>query len=210
MAGGHMPSSREHWEKVYMERKPDEVSWFQQNPEKSLALITNAQLSLSARIIDVGGGASRLVDRLAEIGYKDLSVLDISEKALEYAKVRHGDKEPKIEWIQADATTFQTSRTFDVWHDRAVFHFLTDPAERFRYRLGLKRALRAGGNLIIATFAPDGPEKCSGLSVCRYGKDNIVAELGSDFELLETAEETHRTPWDTTQHFNYFRFRKMN
>lgn len=205
-----MSSSREHWEKVYTDRKPDEVSWFQEDPKKSLEMIEHAAIPKDGRIIDVGGGASKLADRLLDLDYGAVSVLDISAKALSYSQVRLGDRASEVQWIVSDATDFSATKPYDLWHDRAVFHFLTDPSDRAKYLAGLKTGLRAGGTLILAAFATDGPEKCSGLPVCRYGKAEVAAALGPEFELMETDAETHRTPWDTEQRFNYFRFRKTS
>ena len=202
-----MSQNKDHWEKVYNDRKPDEVSWFQDDPTQSLAMVERAGLPKGARIIDVGGGASSLVDRLLALGYSDLSVLDISGKALAYAKERLGASSANIKWLEVDITRFTPTEVYDLWHDRAVFHFLTDPADRARYLEGLKRGLRPGGTLVLASFAPDGPEKCSGLAVCRYGREDILAALGPEFELLEVEAETHKTPWDTEQRFNYFRLK---
>ncbi len=205
-----MSTTREFWEKVYGERKPDEVSWFQVDPTRSLALLQAAGLAKDAAFIDVGGGASVLVDRLLSLGYTDLSVLDISAKALDYAKERLDEKAPSIHWIEADATAFAPPKAYDLWHDRAVFHFLTAPEDRAKYLGALRKGLRIGGTLVLAAFAADGPEKCSGLPVCRYGQEAIVAELGRGFELVGSAQETHRTPWDTEQRFNYFRFMRLS
>jgi SAM-dependent methyltransferase len=203
-----MSGRKEHWEKIYGERKPDEVSWFQSEPVKSLELIRHSGASREAAIIDVGGRASVLVDRLLELGYKDLSVLDISAAALAYAKKRLDEKARLVHWFEADITKFETGRLFDVWHDRAVFHFLTDALDRAKYVALLREAIRPGGHLILVAFAPDGPEKCSGLTVCGYDAELITAELGPEFQLMREDAEDHRTPWDKEQKFRYFLFER--
>ena len=197
-----------HWENVYATNGEAEVSWFQDNPAISLAMIRAATADHSAGIIDIGGGASRLVDALLHEGYRDLAVLDLSAKALETSKLRIGAAGTTIDWIVADATTWRPQRTYDVWHDRAAFHFLTDPEDRAAYVERLRAALRPGGQVIIATFAPDGPEKCSGLPVQRHDSASLAAELGTDFALVETRRETHHTPWQSTQAFQFSRFRR--
>jgi len=203
-----MSQTKEHWEKVYTERKPDEVSWFQEVPTLSLALIEQAGIPKDAAILDMGAGASRLVDRLLAKGYSRVSVLDISGQALSYAKERLGATATKVRWIEADATEFTPPEIYDLWHDRAVFHFLTAEVDRERYLHSLRNGLRVGGTLILAAFAPDGPEKCSGLNVCRYDAASAQAVLGTEFELLQEADEAHRTPWDKEQRFKYLVFRR--
>ncbi|WP_345944130.1 class I SAM-dependent methyltransferase [Bradyrhizobium sp. NBAIM02] len=160
-------------------------------------------------IIDVGGGASRLVDALLQDGYRDIAVLDLSANALAAAKKRIGPAASTVDWIVADATTWRPTRTYDVWHDRAAFHFLTDPRDRVAYGERLRSAVRPGGHVIIATFAPDGPEKCSGLPVQRHDSTSLAAELGPEFKLVETRSETHHTPWHSTQAFQFSRFRRQ-
>lgn len=196
----------EHWNTVYTTKAPDDVSWHQVRPEMSLGLIEQAGIAKDDGIIDVGGGASTLVDHLLDAGYSRLAVLDISETALEHARTRLGERSARVEWIVADVTEFAPPHSFVLWHDRAVFHFLTDAADRRKYVEVLRRTVPQGGHVIIATFAPHGPEKCSGLEVCRYDAASICAELGAEFELVEQADETHRTPWDTEQAFGYYRF----
>src|SRR5579872_1306661 len=157
-----------HWERVYSTKREREVSWFEENPAPSLDLIALAGARRQSAIIDIGGGASRLVDRLIVQGYEDLTVLDVSAAALAVAKARIGEKADRVHWLVADVTTWAPSRVYDLWHDRAAFHFLTDPADRAAYVARLRRALRPGGCAIIGGFAPDGPERCSGLPVARY------------------------------------------
>ncbi|WP_439372548.1 class I SAM-dependent methyltransferase [Bradyrhizobium sp. PMVTL-01] len=197
-----------HWDNVYATKGEAEVSWYQDSPAISLAMIRAANPDRDAAIIDIGGGASRLVDALLQDGYRRLSVLDLSANALDVAKKRIGQAASTVDWIVADATTWQPTRTYDVWHDRAAFHFLTAPDDRAAYVERLRSAVGPGGQVIIATFAPDGPEKCSGLPVQRHDGASLAAELGPAFELVETRRETHRTPWDSTQAFQFSRFRR--
>lgn len=197
---------KQHWEQVYAQKQPTEVSWFQPRPEYSLRLIAAAGVDKSQPIIDMGGGASRLVDNLLDEGYRDISVLDISAAALQHTRARLGGRAAQVSWIEADATAFEPPKSYALWHDRAVFHFLTDPADRQAYRQRLARGLRSGGHLIIATFALDGPEKCSNLPVQRYSPEALSAELGSDYTLVETLSEGHITPAQKEQRFVYCRF----
>ena len=197
-----------HWEKIYGEKKPDEVSWYQENPAMSLEIIQRV-VPKTGRIIDIGGGASRLVDALLGAGYQNVSVLDISGRALEYARERLGSLAEKVSWREADVTTFAPGQAYDVWHDRAVFHFLTEEPDREKYRAALKRALPVGGHVVLAAFALEGPEKCSGLPVRRYDAVLVAQEFAGDFELLDQDSETHRTPWNTEQRFNYFLLKRV-
>ena len=197
-----------HWENVYLTKGEAEVSWFQNSPATSLDLIRAATPDHGAASIDIGGGASRLVDALLQDGYRDVSVLDLSANALDAAKKRIGGAASMVDWIVADATTWQPAKSYEVWHDRAAFHFLTDPRDRAAYVERLRSAVAPGGNVIIATFAPDGPEKCSGLPVQRHDSASLAAALGPEFELVETRSETHHTPWDSTQAFQFSRFRR--
>lgn len=198
-----MKSRKEHWEEIYRAKQPDEMSWFQETPALSLELISGLEISKDARIIDVGGGASRLIDGLLDAGYTRLSVLDLSAEALMHSKRRLGDK-VSVRWIEADITTFEPPEAYDVWHDRAVFHFLTAAEDRKKYGEALRKGLMPGGRLIIAAFAPDGPEKCSGLSIQRYDAALLLSALGPGFSLLRQVSERHVTPWNAEQRFNYF------
>jgi trans-aconitate methyltransferase len=200
--------AKSHWEAIYAARRPDEVSWFQSFPALSLELIHASKVGKSEAMIDVGGGASRLVDTLLEDGYQDLSVLDISAGALAHSKDRLGKRAADVTWIESDITRFTPARSYAIWHDRAVFHFLREFEDRRSYLMALEKGLRPGGTLILAAFAPDGPEKCSNLPVCRYDATGIQAELGRGFVLQGTQDEVHPTPRGTTQHFNYFIFKK--
>ena len=205
-----MSERSSHWDRVYATKGEAEVSWFQDSPSTSLAMIRAANSEREAAIVDIGGGASRLVDVLLQDGYRNVSVLDLSANALDAAKKRIGTAASMVDWIVADATTWQPAKTYDVWHDRAAFHFLTDPRDRAAYVERLRSAVAPNGHVIIATFAPDGPEKCSGLPVQRHDSASLAAELGPDFELVETRSETHQTPWNSTQAFQFSRFRRRS
>lgn len=196
----------EHWNQVYQTSPPDDVSWFQTRPMTSLRLVEACDVGKGDGIIDVGGGASVLVDFLLDAGYTRLAVLDIAAAALEHAQRRLSARASAVDWFAADVTAFVPTRRFALWHDRAVFHFLTDKADREKYVETMKRTLTPDGHAVIATFAIDGPEKCSGLNVRRYDAPAISAELGAEFRLLEQVNETHVTPWMTEQRFSYFCF----
>ncbi|MDE5452164.1 methyltransferase domain-containing protein [Bradyrhizobium sp. CSA112] len=197
-----------HWENVYTTKGENEVSWFQQSPAPSLELIVQAGATRTPAIIDIGGGASRLVDNLIEQGFEDVTVLDLSGAALAAAKSRLGADAERVSWIVADATTWEPGRAYDIWHDRAAFHFLTEASDRAAYIARLERALKIGGHAIIATFAPDGPEKCSGLPVARYDSASLGRTLGATFKLVHTQRHEHATPWDSRQNFQFSVFRR--
>ena len=196
-----------HWNQVYQKKGAQDVSWYQRRPDLSLALIAASGVSKEAGIIDVGGGASTLVDCLLDGGYTHLAVLDVSGAAMSHSRSRLGNRAQAVEWIEADVTSFMPSHRFDLWHDRAVFHFLTAADDRRAYLVALRRTLQPGGIALISTFAMDGPPKCSGLDVIRYDEQSMLAELGTEFQLLEVRRETHATPWRTQQQFIYFCFR---
>lgn len=200
---------REHWNRVYRDKPADRVSWYQQQPAASLELIAASGIARDAGIIDVGGGASVLVDALLDQGYTGLAVLDVAHSALEAVRARLGDRAALVEWFEADVTRFEPTRRYALWHDRAVFHFLTDADERAAYVRTLGKALQPGGTVIIATFAPDGPPKCSGLDVVRYDERSLAAELGTSFQLRDSRREAHVTPGGMTQPFCYFRFERV-
>jgi len=200
---------KQHWETVYQDKSPLEVSWYQTRPTLSLELIASCDLNPAASVIDVGGGASTLVDHLLELGYRNLSVLDISASALAHARERLGERAGDVEWIEADVTEFVPPRTYELWHDRAVFHFLTEAADRRRYRELLERAVAPGGHLIIAAFAPDGPTMCSGLPICRYDAAGLMSEVGPDFKLVDERREVHVTPADKEQSFAFFHLKRL-
>ncbi|MCW9047283.1 MAG: class I SAM-dependent methyltransferase [Gammaproteobacteria bacterium] len=199
-------SNKEHWENVYKGKSFDDVSWYQKEPLLSLDLINRSKLTADEAILDVGGGASVLIDKLQEKGFINLAVLDISNNALLSAKNRLGDKAEKINWYEADITQFNSPQPFALWHDRAVFHFLTDKRDREKYVEVLKNTLKAGGHLIIAAFSVGGPEKCSGLDIVQYDEVRMSAALGKGFSLLESRSETHVTPTDKEQRFTYFHY----
>lgn len=197
-----------HWQNVYATKAEREVSWFQENPAPSLDLIAATGISSDAAIIDIGGGASRLVDHLLDNGFRRVSILDLSARALEEAKKRLGRRGDEVDWIVADITAWQPPRMYDLWHDRAAFHFLTEPADRDAYVACLKKAVRPGGHVIIATFARDGPERCSGLPIVRYDAASLSKILGSDFMLVGERRHAHATPWGAVQQFQFSTFRR--
>jgi SAM-dependent methyltransferase len=199
---------RTHWETVYATKAENEVSWFQDNPAPSLEAIALTGATPASAIIDVGGGASRLVDHLLALGFVDVTVLDLSAAALDTAKARLGTRAAKARWIVADVTAWQPPASYDIWHDRAAFHFLTDANDRAAYVACLKRALKPGGHAIIATFALDGPERCSGLPVMRYDAESLGRALGREFRLLQTRRHEHATPWGSRQVFQFSVFRR--
>jgi trans-aconitate methyltransferase len=203
-----MTDRKTHWEKIYSNRSPQQVSWYQEEPTLSLQLIRNIQPALDAAIIDVGGGASTLVDKLCGGGYTNIGVLDVSANALAHAKDRLADKACDVEWYEQDVTRFRPPHRFSLWHDRAVFHFLTTRSDREKYVSVLKQALMPGGHLIIMAFAIDGPTKCSGLDIVQYDANKLLAELGPGFELIKTGHEFHVTPAGGGQKFAYFHFKR--
>ena len=196
--------SKDHWEHIYSSKAPDAVSWFQEHAKSSLQLIRETGVAPAAAIIDVGGGASILVDDLLENGYSNLTVLDLSSAALIAAQNRLDKRADLVAWMEADILKAELPASkYDVWHDRAVFHFLTQPQERRAYVQTVLRAVKPGGHVIIATFAEDGPTQCSGLSVMRYSADELHAEFGSSFVLVDHRKEVHHTPFGTVQNFTY-------
>lgn len=193
-----------HWEAVYGKKKSNEVSWYQADPALSLQLIDRVTHGRKASIIDVGGGASRLVDRLLDRPSTEVTVLDLSGAALREAQLRSGDRARRATWIEGDILNVELPKeAYDVWHDRAVFHFLTDPEDRRRYVAQVRRSVREGGHVLVATFAADGPQKCSGLDVARYSPAELHAQFGDEFRLLESVSEDHVTPMGTVQKFVY-------
>lgn len=199
-------SRHAHWENVYGSKGEADVSWFEARPEVSLALIEATGVTSDAAIIDVGGGASRLVDALVAQGYSAVSVLDLSEKALATAQARLGASAGRVKWIAADVTTWQPVERYDVWHDRAALHFLTEAEDRAAYANCVAKAVRPGGHVIIGTFALDGPERCSGLPVMRHDAASLGAMLGPSFILMESRRHDHRTPAGVIQRFQFSRF----
>jgi 2-polyprenyl-3-methyl-5-hydroxy-6-metoxy-1,4-benzoquinol methylase len=192
-----------HWQNVYLTKGEQQVSWTQENPEPSLSLIEKFAASPRASIVDIGGGASRLVDALRQRGYEAITVLDLSQAALDAAKQRLGADAAHVCWIAADITEWQPQAAFDVWHDRAAFHFLVEERDRAAYLAALHAGVKSGGHAIIATFALDGPEKCSGLPVQRYDPESLSKTIGPAFELIEQRAHRHATPWGALQSFQF-------
>ena len=199
-------SRNDHWDTVYSEKGHQSVSWFQESPDLSLAMIRRAA-SPPASVLDVGGGASLLADRLLEACY-DVGVLDISDRPLRIVQDRLGHRQAEVEWIVADVRTFRSAKTWDVWHDRAVFHFLVTPQDRLAYLEAVRAGTRQGSTIVIATFGPNGPDRCSGLPISRYTPDQLAEELGPFYSLEEVEWEDHQTPSGATQQFVYCRFRR--
>ncbi|MDP6343438.1 MAG: class I SAM-dependent methyltransferase [Alphaproteobacteria bacterium] len=203
---GPSPNRAEHWQGIYDAREEHEVGWFQETPARALKLIEAAGLPSDAAIIDVGGGASRLVDNLLDRGFTDLTVLDFTDAGIEKARQRLGDRQGLVTWLIADVTTWRPERPYDLWHDRAVIHFLTEAADRAAYLSTLRAAVPPGGQVIISSFAEDGPEMCSGLPVVRYGVEAMAAAFAGLLTLQESERETHHMPSGTAQNWRYFRF----
>lgn len=197
-------NSQAHWETIYGTKAPDQVSWFRPHLETSLSFIEGAAPDRMSRIIDVGGGESTLVDDLLSKGYGRVSILDISSTALEVTKARLGELANRVDWIVADVTSLDfPADSYDVWHDRAVFHFLTVAADRAAYVESVRKSVKPGGHVIIGTFGPEGPSKCSGLNVQRYTAESLHGEFGRRFRLIDTVKEMHVTPFGTKQQFLY-------
>lgn len=195
---------KEHWENVYQTKNVDQVSWYRDHLENSLQMILNTKVGKEAAIIDVGGGSSTLVDDLLDEKFVDVSVLDISANSLENSRRRLGRRENLVEWIEADITKVSFPKNhFDIWHDRAVFHFLTDENDRQKYVELVKKSLKVGGHIIVASFGLNGPKKCSGLDVVQYSPDSMHDEFGKSFKLVDSLSEVHQTPFETTQEFIY-------
>ena len=193
-----------HWENIYQTKAPDAVSWYRPHLETSLALIERATKDRSASVIDVGGGESTLVDDLIARGFQNITVLDISQVAIDATKNRLGHLGKRVHWLVADVTEVELeSRTYDIWHDRAVFHFLTTKQQRAVYVRETARSVKNGGYVILSTFGPEGPTKCSGLDVVRYDADSLHQEFGTRFRLIESSKELHQTPFGTVQQFLY-------
>jgi len=196
--------AKAHWEKVYATKAPEAVSWYRPHLETSLALIERAADARSASIIDIGGGESTLVDDLLARSYENITVLDVSQTAIDVTKKRLGLAAEQIRWVVADVTVAELEPgVYDVWHDRAVFHFLTAMEQRIAYVRNVARSVKRGGHVIVSTFGPEGPAKCSGLDVMRYDADSLHDQFGARFRLVESSKELHRTPFDTTQQFLY-------
>ncbi|MEX2553352.1 MAG: class I SAM-dependent methyltransferase [Actinomycetota bacterium] len=193
-----------HWERVYETKSPDEVSWYRPHLERSLFFIIDAKLGPDAPIIDVGGGSSTLVDDLLDLGHREVTVLDISHTAIDRAKERLGERAGQVTWIVGDVTSVELPPAhYEFWHDRAVFHFLTEPEARQSYVAAVHRSLKVDGHIVVATFGEEGPEKCSGLDVARYSADGLHDQFGAGFKKVSSRTENHMTPWGTEQEFVY-------
>lgn len=204
------PAFKRHWEHIYATKPADRVSWYQAHAEQSLRLIRDSGVSRSAAVIDVGGGASTLVDDLVDAGYSNVTVLDLSAAALGTARARLGTNSGGVDWIEGDISRVPLPHHgYDLWHDRAVFHFLVDANDRHDYAAQMVDAVKPDGHVIVATFAEDGPRQCSGLPVARYGPGELQAEFGASFDLLAHRREAHQTPFGTRQQFVYCCFRKL-
>jgi SAM-dependent methyltransferase len=196
--------SKTHWDRIYRTKAPHALSWYRPHLDISVGLIERAAASRSAAIIDVGGGESTLVDDLIRLGFSDLSVLDISPAALEATRARLGQDGDRVRWISGDIRTVALpARCFDVWHDRAVFHFLTNAQDREAYVRNVLHAMRSGGYVIVSTFGPEGPTRCSQLDVMRYDAESLHSQFGAGFRLVESFQELHYTPWGAPQQFVY-------
>ena len=201
-----MAFDRAHWEDSYSKKTPEELSWYEPRPQRSLELIQATGLGQNARILDVGGGASSLAAHLLGMGYTDLTVADISPAAIAHAIAELGSDAARVTWVEADVRSHDFRRRYDLWHDRAVFHFMVSVADREGYLDVLRRTLRPGGHVIMGTFGPQGPTQCSGLPVQRYGAKDLVSVLGGDFALASASLTTHRTPSGACQQFLYAHF----
>lgn len=199
---------KKHWENIYETKALENVSWYQPKPLTSLDFIDRSVLLKSAKIIDVGGGDSFLVDHLLELGYTAVSVLDISEKALERAKARLGEKAEKVDFVVSDVTTLDTNQKFDFWHDRAAFHFLTEQVDIENYKRVVLKSIKPDGIMVIGTFSENGPTKCSGIPIKQYSIESLIKVFDKDFELVSTQNVDHETPFDTIQNFIFCCFRK--
>lgn len=198
---------KKHWETVYETKNPDQVSWTQESPKTSLEFIHSFGLKKTSKIIDVGGGDSKLVDYLLDEGFENVTVLDISAESLEKAKDRLGEKANKVNWIVSDITEFEPNMTFDVWHDRATFHFLTTKEQITKYIKTARKSVN--GFLTIGTFSKNGPKKCSGLEIKQYNEDELTLELKNGFDKIKCVTEDHLTPFDTTQNFLFCSFKRQ-
>jgi 2-polyprenyl-3-methyl-5-hydroxy-6-metoxy-1,4-benzoquinol methylase len=199
---------KDHWENIYQTKQLTDVSWYQPIPETSLDFLREFDLPKTAKIIDVGGGDSFFVDYLLELGYTDVSVLDISEKALQRAQERLGAKAQQVKWIVSDVSTFEPSQRYDFWHDRAVFHFLTEKQDIEHYMTVLSKGVQADGILVMGTFSESGPTKCSGIAIKQYSEKSMKELLSVSFDKIKCLTVDHKTPFDTTQQFVFCGFKK--
>ncbi len=205
-----MIEEKNHWDKIYLTKKPDEMGWTQDIPRASLALILSAHLDMQARIIDIGGGNSKLVDFLLDFGYKNITVLDISEQALIIAQHRLGARADNVKWIVSDITDFRSDVTYDFWHDRATFHFLTSESQIINYISLALHAVKKDGLISIGTFSMIGPTKCSGLDIKQYSEETLTARFQNGFEKVKCVIEDHTTPFNTTQNYLYCLFKRID
>ena len=200
---------KKHWENIYQTKELKDVSWFQPTPETSLDFFKQFNVPTTAKVIDIGGGDSFLVDHLLDLGYQDISVLDISTAAIDRAKQRLGDKAKNVKWIVADAATFKPTEKYDFWHDRAAFHFLTDEQEIANYLQIAQESINPTGILVIGTFSEQGPKKCSGIEIKQYSETTMTDQLKKYFEKIKCITVDHLTPFDTIQNFVFCSFRKL-
>jgi SAM-dependent methyltransferase len=200
---------KKHWENIYQTKELKDVSWYQPTPETSLNFITRFNIATNAKIIDIGGGDSFLVDHLLDLGYEDITVLDISTAAIDRAKQRLGERAKKVKWIIADITTFKPTEIYDFWHDRAAFHFLTDEQEISNYIDTARQSIKSLGTLVIGTFSENGPKKCSGIEIKQYSEMTMTNRLKNSFEKITCITVNHKTPFDTIQNFIFCSFRKL-
>ena len=200
---------KKHWENIYQTKELKDVSWFQPTPETSLDFFKQFNMPTTAKVIDIGGGDSFLVDHLLDLGYQDISVLDISAAAIDRAKQRLGDKAKNVKWIVADAATFKPTEKYDFWHDRAAFHFLTDEHEISNYLETARQNINPTGVLVIGTFSEQGPKKCSGIEIKQYSETTMTDRLKNFFEKIKCITVDHKTPFDTIQNFVFCSFRKL-
>jgi SAM-dependent methyltransferase len=201
---------KKHWDDIYQKRCVDEVSWYQQSPATSLQFVEQFNLPRTAKIIDVGGGESFFVDYLLDFGYLDITVLDISKYAIDKAKLRLGEKGERVKWIVSDITDFVTSEKYDLWHDRAAFHFLTDDDEIEKYIEHAKSSIKLTGYLVIGTFSEQGPEKCSGIYIKQYSQQSMTDRLKNFFKTIKCISVDHKTPFDTIQNFIFCSFKRLS
>lgn len=200
---------KNHWETIYQTKELNDVSWYQPTPETSLEFITQFNLPKTAKIIDIGGGDSFLVDHLLDLGYQDISVLDISASAIEKAKLRLGEKSNKVKWIVTDITLFKPKEEYDFWHDRAAFHFLTSETDISTYLETARNTMRSNGIMVIGTFSEQGPKKCSGIEIKQYSESSMTERLKNIFEKINCITIDHKTPFDTIQNFVFCSFKKL-
>ena len=199
---------RQYWDNIYQNRQPDEVSWFQPTPVTSLDFIKSTRLSKKAAIIDIGGGESFLVDHLLDEGFKNITVLDVSDAAIRHGRQRVGENGKLVKWIVTDIVDFEPEEKYDLWHDRATFHFLTNENDIEKYRQIVRRAVKPKGYMVIGTFSDMGPQRCSGLEIHQYSESSMIEQFSADFELLECTRVDHLTPYQTVQNFLFCCFRK--